>query len=175
MAKNRPMVYLWRIDPSLRVQRFSWPAETGRADVTGLASDLVDGLWVAVDKKGFYHLRHGGFDQIVGLAPPAHVLAQILPISPGEAWFPTGRGAAWLKDGRTRILTVANGLPCSNFYGMAIDKQGDLWATAPCGLIEIPSDGTRALAAGARLSHSPARSRRKIRLFWRREITSGEV
>ncbi|WP_242187068.1 sensor histidine kinase [Sphingomonas sp. CARO-RG-8B-R24-01] len=138
--QSPPRSWLWRFDPDGEVRRIMSPAGKGRGMIVRTASDLTGGLWVAIPKYGFYRLRDGVFKRIASLDREARgPILQILPVAPGEAWLATAQGAAWLNDGRTRVLDVGNGLPCDDLYGVAADRPGDLWLTTQCGLVEVPA------------------------------------
>ncbi|WP_242187077.1 sensor histidine kinase [Sphingomonas sp. CARO-RG-8B-R24-01] len=138
--KNPPWGWLWRFDHGRRVQRVVSPAETGHYSIFRVSSDLAGGLWVPVYQRGFYNVHDGIFTRISSLdAVASRPVLQILPVAPGEAWLATEKGLAWLKDGRTRVLTVSSGLPCDSLYGVAFDKAGGLWLTTQCDLVEIPA------------------------------------
>lgn len=43
------------------------------------------------------------------------------------------------RNGRTKMLTEADGLPCTSGYATTLDRLGNIWSVGTCGLIEIPS------------------------------------
>ncbi len=130
---------LWRNDPGGRDQKIKSPAKTGPGFYR-IASDLAGGLWVLVWKQGFFHYDGSSFKRIPSLdAETRKIGEQIVPVAPGEAWVTSLRGAAWLKDGRTRVLNADGGLPCDEAVGAALDASGDLWLTMQCDLVEVPA------------------------------------
>ena len=138
--KNPPWGWLWRFDQGRGVQRLVSPAKTGHYSIFRVASDLAGGLWVPVYQRGFYNVHDGIFTRIPSMdAEASRPILQILPVAPGEAWLATEKGLAWLKNGRTRVMTVASGLPCDGLYGVAFDHAGGLWLTTQCDLVEIPA------------------------------------
>jgi ligand-binding sensor domain-containing protein len=133
-----PDGWLWPIDLEHPLQPVPSPLGADQAAVTGAASDLAGGLWLAIGGHVFYHMHNGQFETIASLAAePSTPTAEIVPIAPGEAWFTTRTGVAWLQDGRTRLLDMTNGLPCDTVYGLMFDDARDLWLTTGCGLVRV--------------------------------------
>lgn len=138
--RSPPRSWLWEYAGEQQVRRIAPPQQKENVSIDRIASDLSGGLWVAITNDAFYHLRDGSFSRVNSLDEEARSrIGSILPVAPGEAWIASGRGAAWLKDGRTRLLDSASGLPCDGVYGLAFDTPGDLWLTTQCDLVEVPT------------------------------------
>jgi signal transduction histidine kinase/ligand-binding sensor domain-containing protein len=56
----------------------------------------------------------------------------------------TNGGLVVWREGQTRLLTEADGLPCNSAPGIAVDQQKTLWLLASCGLLRIEAKELKA-------------------------------
>lgn len=134
--KRPPHGWLWRFESGHLVERIESPADAGHDSIDRIASDFSGGLWVAIDRHGLYHLRHGVFEHVTSVVTGIPI-TQILPVAPMEAWLSNASGATWLKNGHARVLNSASGLPCDYIYGIAFDTSGNLWLASQCDLVKV--------------------------------------
>ncbi len=55
----------------------------------------------------------------------------------GTVWGATRYGLLGMRDGKVKLLTSQNGLPCDSLSTLIRDKQGALWLYAKCALLSI--------------------------------------
>lgn len=138
--KMPPQGWLWRFDDGRLTQRILSPAQTGHYSIYRIASDKAGGLWAAIYDHALYHWHDKKFERISSIdAAAKKPILQISPVAPGETWVATQNGAAWVKNGQTRFLNAASGLPCNDVYGIVQTDAGNLWLTTKCDLVEVPA------------------------------------
>ena len=100
-------------------------------------ADPRGGIWLTPTNAGVARLYHGHLDSY----PLNHMnfgrSSKPLVEADSSIWAPTRIGAVFIRDGKSQILSGANGLPCNQIYTLINDLHGSLWLYAACGLIEI--------------------------------------
>jgi signal transduction histidine kinase/ligand-binding sensor domain-containing protein len=105
--------------------------------------DLQGGIWISLFSGDLVHYRHGTWQTISLDQMPAGIprqrLFNILVDPEGTVWGAAGRGVAAFRDGRLKLLTEQNGLPCGFTYSLVMDLHRALWVYSQCGLTRISS------------------------------------
>jgi signal transduction histidine kinase/streptogramin lyase len=102
-----------------------------------LAADPHGGIWLGLTNGDLARYRQGKLEKFhfphkidsfvneIGVEPDGSVLGA------------TGFGLIGWRDGKQRILTVLNGLPCDSINSFVRDRRGALWLWTQCGLVQI--------------------------------------
>ena len=111
----------------------------------GVAPDPQDGIWANLLNGDLARYHQGAWQRIsLGPVSPAgyhgHSLFNIFIDSAGTVWGAAGGGGlAAYRDGKLKLLTEQNGLPCNFTYSLAMDLHAALWVFSQCGLTRISS------------------------------------
>ena len=105
-----------------------------------LAPDPQSGIWMGLLNGNLARFRSGKAEIFTFANHPNTRVKALFAASDGSILGATEFGVVGWKNGKQQILTVRNGLPCSDINSVISDDQGDLWLYAACGLIEIPKD-----------------------------------
>jgi signal transduction histidine kinase/ligand-binding sensor domain-containing protein len=103
-----------------------------------LAADPTGGIWLAPLHGNLARYRHGQFESFSVPASENPGSADNLLVDfSGFVLGATTHGLLVWKDGKLRVLTSRNGLPCDNIDALAEDDRNFLWLEAQCGLAAI--------------------------------------
>lgn len=139
-----------------RLMRFSGKSVTIFGREEGVASDnnrtmieRTDGtLWLG-GNKGLQQFRDGRFLPPIGRAQGLagdSVMAAVEDKSGGLWVICGGAGITRIADGRFASLTMANGLPDVDMYGMLEDDFGQFWIMSRSGLLRVSEAALRKVA-----------------------------
>jgi diguanylate cyclase (GGDEF)-like protein len=135
-------------------------AGLGDPRVTALLPDADGGLWVGT-RSGLVHVdpatmrvRHPAQDAPGRIGLPGGYIASVLKDGQGRIWVagygsgirifePAAEGA---KD--PRRLSTAEGMPTNAVNALALDQQGDVWASTDVGIVRIAQDTLQVDAIG---------------------------
>jgi signal transduction histidine kinase/ligand-binding sensor domain-containing protein len=126
---------LFRIRDRRVVQSIDLP---GGVTGAALASDPVDGVWIGFRDGTIRRFRAGRFE-----ASPGNSLGAISSLnigSDGSVFGASTKGLVLVKNGMTRIISEANGLPCNQTSSVILDDFGATWLTASCGIVSIAGE-----------------------------------
>jgi signal transduction histidine kinase len=102
-----------------------------------LAADPKGGIWLGLLNGDMARYRQGKLERFQ-FPHKLDSLVNEIGVNPdGSVLGATGFGLIGWRDGKQRILTVANGLPCDNVNTFIRDNRGGLWLYTQCGLVEI--------------------------------------
>jgi signal transduction histidine kinase/ligand-binding sensor domain-containing protein len=108
-----------------------------------VAADPTGGIWIGLLNGDLAHYRNGEAATYRFPHGDAALVTQLLPNSDGSVLASTTYGLIGWKQGKLLTLTERNGLPCEDVYGIAFDKEGNLWLYMECGLGEMMSADLR--------------------------------
>jgi signal transduction histidine kinase/ligand-binding sensor domain-containing protein len=110
-------------------------------NVHSIAGDRAGNLWIGHDQGLFHLLEEGVVEQIPWARLARNDLARSLLYDPlqGGLWLGLGDGGvAYFKDGRVRAsYSSADGLGEGPVDGLALDRDGRLWAATEGGLSRV--------------------------------------
>ena len=114
------------------------PELEGRQIIT----DPQSGIWLGLRTGDLARFRDGRAQTFAFARPPGTTVngfvEHMATTTSGAVLGATANGIVAWKDGRSRTLTAANGLPCNHAHALVSDRSGNLWAYLQCGLVEIP-------------------------------------
>jgi signal transduction histidine kinase len=106
-----------------------------------VAADQKRGVWLGLMNGDLAQIRSGNLEVFpfnYGPRPMKHSdVNQLLVTSDGSILGATAFGLVAWVSGKRQILTVQNGLPCDQIFGLVADNQQNLWLYTQCGLIEV--------------------------------------
>ncbi len=108
-----------------------------------LAPDPQSGIWLGLVNGDLARFRSGKTEMFSFTGHPDSRVRALTATSDGSILGTTSFGVVGWKNGKQRMLTVRNGLPCDDVNAVISDDQGNLWLYAQCGLIEIAKDEVR--------------------------------
>jgi len=132
LAIGKP-VTLVRIRDAKVVEEIPLPSPVVGAT---LAADPKGGIWLGRANGDLTRYRAGHWDLVAasdGSGMPTNVFVD----SDGSTWAGVPKGLVRWKDGKRRLLTTHNGLPCDRIFSMIKDNAGSLWLYAACGVMAI--------------------------------------
>jgi signal transduction histidine kinase/ligand-binding sensor domain-containing protein len=105
-----------------------------------IVADPSGGVWLGLMNGDIAHYREGKTEVISFHRPPnVGSIQALVTAADGAVLGATAAGVIGWRDGESRQLTVANGLPCDRIVSLIFDDRGALWLYATCGLISIPA------------------------------------
>jgi len=103
-----------------------------------VAADPRGGVWIGTVSRGLFLWRDGKFTEAGDpIILATAMISTLLPSSNGDLWI----GQAWrgtlarLRDGHTRLFTIATPSTDDSVCAMAEDAQGAVWAATRKGLL----------------------------------------
>jgi signal transduction histidine kinase/ligand-binding sensor domain-containing protein len=105
-----------------------------------LAPDPQSGIWLGLVNGDLARFRSGKTEIFSFPSHPNTRVKGLFATSDGSILGATEFGVVGWRNGKQRILTVRNGLPCDWVNSLIFDKEEDLWLYAECGLIEIQKE-----------------------------------
>jgi signal transduction histidine kinase/ligand-binding sensor domain-containing protein len=118
-------------------------AEPDLPPVRRVAADPAGGIWLGLVDGDLARYRNGKLETFRVPHDDAALVHQLLANSDGTVLAATSYGLVGWQSGNTSTLTVRNGLPCDEVYGIAFDNQGNLWLYMNCALGEMTSADVR--------------------------------
>jgi signal transduction histidine kinase/ligand-binding sensor domain-containing protein len=109
---------------------------------TELASDRESGIWLGLRSGDLARLRNGALEvfpfnhRSAGSVGPAPI-AQITIEDDGSVLAAANFGLLGWHQGTRQLMTVRNGLPCDDIYGVIQDEHGAVWLATPCALLRL--------------------------------------
>jgi signal transduction histidine kinase/ligand-binding sensor domain-containing protein len=101
-------------------------------------ADPTGGIWLGLLSGDLARYRHGKIEIFSYPHDSAKPFVRQLTVNPdGSVLGATPTGLIAWKNGKQQTLTIRNGLPCDSVFAQILDKRGDLWMYADCGLIKI--------------------------------------
>jgi signal transduction histidine kinase/ligand-binding sensor domain-containing protein len=72
---------------------------------------------------------------------PQGSLLRSFAVGPDDAYYAAtdNSGIISFRGDSTRLIDESRGLPCNGVFDAIVDSKGNLWASAPCGIIEVPA------------------------------------
>jgi signal transduction histidine kinase/ligand-binding sensor domain-containing protein len=131
---NRPPRTLVRIR-NLKVQEEFQEPQIPPA--RAVAADPQGGLWLGLTNGDLARYRHGKVDIVPFEHSPDSRVNQLFVNADGVVLGATAFGLIGWKSGKQQTLTVRNGLPCDGVNSLVADRQGALWLSMQCGLVQI--------------------------------------
>jgi ligand-binding sensor domain-containing protein len=102
-----------------------------------VVADPKGGIWLGLLDGNLARVRNGQYE-IFHYSGSGKTDVEQLTISPdGGVLGATAFGLIGWKNGKQRILSARNGLPCDSVHAALTDEAGNLWVYAQCGLVEI--------------------------------------
>ena len=102
-----------------------------------IAPDPRGGIWLGLVDGNLARFVDGKLD-IVKIPTTVHRYAtQISVDQSGSVLASSPSGLIGIIDGKPRILSAGNGLPCDDAMGFTPDRQGGFWIYMACGLARI--------------------------------------
>ena len=108
-----------------------------------LAPDPEDGIWLGLDSGSLARYRKGQLETFrfapagSGAVDAGSVVRQVMGMADGTVMGARMDGLIGWRNGTSRTLTTANGLPCGGMYAFVFDAQNTLWLYTQCGLLSI--------------------------------------
>jgi ligand-binding sensor domain-containing protein/signal transduction histidine kinase len=102
-----------------------------------VAADPKNGVWLGLLSGDIARYQNGKLDSIPYKNHPAGVVRQLNVDPEGTVLAATDFGLIRWQDGKERVLSARDGLPCDAIYGIVTDNNQNLWLYSQCGLIEI--------------------------------------
>jgi len=136
------------VDSSLTIGQFahtSWGPKEGAPSLIRALAQTADGyLWLA-SPDGLYRFDGVVFERYQpasGTRFPSPDVASLLAVPNGDLWVGFRVGAiSLLRDGNVTNYTVRDGLPNARIWGLALDREGTVWAATEGGLVRL--DGSQ--------------------------------
>jgi len=102
-----------------------------------LAANPKGGVFLGLVDGDLILFRNGKTETFPAGENENRQIRDLLVEPDGSVWGTTLEELVLWKDGKRKNLTTRNGLPCDGIYALVKDKDGSLWLSARCGLIEI--------------------------------------
>lgn len=122
-----------------QVRHFSTGEGLSSNSVLCLYLDREKNLWVGTNEGGLERFRDGSFTTYAkeeGLA--ADRAYSVIEDHAGDVWVTTAEGLNRIHEGKVRVITIADGLPTNEIWGLEVDdKQNLLIGTSSDGLIRM--------------------------------------
>lgn len=105
-----------------------------------IAIDREGSIWLGLYDGALARYRDGHLDRFQILSGPGYLGIWQVTVAPdGSILAASDRGLIGWKNGRVRMMTVADGLPCDHIFTLLFDSQNALWLYTPCGLLQMSS------------------------------------
>jgi signal transduction histidine kinase/ligand-binding sensor domain-containing protein len=105
---------------------------------TGLAADPKGGIWLALNRGGAAQYRNGHLDiHPVKEVAAAGKVRNLLIDPDGTTWAASSFGLIQWKDGKAKLLSSRNGLPCDSIITLVRDNLGSIWLSTDCGFVAL--------------------------------------
>jgi PAS domain S-box-containing protein len=115
-------------------EEFSTPQVPAAHDI---AADPKGGIWLGTLSDDLTFFREG-IARTFPLKLSGKSWAYQIAVDPdGSVITASDDGLVMLRAGKVQRLGKENGLPCDGVAGFAVDDNGNLWLSTPCGFIEI--------------------------------------
>jgi ligand-binding sensor domain-containing protein/anti-sigma regulatory factor (Ser/Thr protein kinase) len=98
-------------------------------------------VWASTNRLSLVRLRGGPSQEFSFGEPGGHSMALGLQSgAEGSVLASTDTGLVVSRAGKTRKLSMADGLPCQRLFGIVVDHSSAVWLDASCGLLRLSAE-----------------------------------
>jgi len=94
-------------------------------------------LWLGLRNGDLARFHDGRAEIFPSPGGPKSYVYQVVVNPDGTVFAATSAGLVGWKDGKSRLLSSKNGLPCDSVAGGSWDNQGALWLYTGCSLVRV--------------------------------------
>jgi signal transduction histidine kinase/ligand-binding sensor domain-containing protein len=125
---------LFRIQDSQVAEEID-PPQIPRA--VSLVADPNGGIWLSFANGNIARYQHSHLEIVSANNDTNYRARNLLVDSDGSVWAATSAGLVRWKQGKLKILSSRDGLPCDSIFALVKDDLGSLWLDARCGFLAI--------------------------------------
>ena len=114
-------------------------------NITALAADNADGVWVGYDHRGISHITDHGLITDLALPKPYNggSVDGIFCCALGSIWVLTGDTILTFQNGRWADFGALHGLPKTTYFTLFFDKSGNAWTASRHKIYLLPKGASR--------------------------------